>query len=218
MKRGTARPSPAAERPAYHLTPLRRLDERPQRFSYYQGNYHLFYQYYPYKTVWGPHALGPRRQHRPAALGLSARGPGPRQPQRQRRLLLRLGRAACHDGRQLLLYTSVRREEQPDGKTRDVQTQSVAVGDGLDYVKLAQNPVLDETCLPEGFSRFDFRDPKIWQEPDGSYSAVLVGQGKNRGRRGPAVPQRRRFPLGIRHHSGRQPRRIRRHVGVPRLL
>ena len=54
------------------------------------------------------------------------------------------------DGRQLLLYTSVRREEQPDGKPRDVQTQSVAVGDGLDYVKLAQNPVLDETCLPEG--------------------------------------------------------------------
>ena len=89
--------------------------------------------------------------------------------------------AQLPDGRQLLLYTSVRREEQPDGKTRDVQTQSVAVGDGLDYVKLAQNPVLDETCLPEGFSRFDFRDPKIWQEPDGSYSAVLVGQGKTEG-------------------------------------
>ena len=34
---------------------------------------------------------------------------------------------------------------------------------------------------PEGFSRFDFRDPKIWQEPDGSYSAVLVGQGKTEG-------------------------------------
>ena len=42
-------------------------------------------------------------------------------------------------------------------------------------------PCWTKLCLPEDFSRFDFRDPKIWQEPDGSYSAVLVGQGKTEG-------------------------------------
>ena len=171
---------PAAERPAYHLTPYVGWMNDPNGFSYYQGKYHLFYQYYPYKTVWGPmhwgHAVSSDLLHweyLPAALA-------PDSPSDKDGCFS--GSAAqLPDGRQLLLYTSVRREEQPDGKTRDVQTQSVAVGDGLDYVKLAQNPVLDETCLPEGFSRFDFRDPKIWQEADGSYSAVLVGQGKTEG-------------------------------------
>ena len=171
---------PAAERPAYHLTPYIGWMNDPNGFSFYQGNYHLFYQYYPYDTIWGPmhwgHAVSTDLLHwdyLPAALA-------PDSPCDKDGCFS--GSAAqLPDGRQLLLYTSVRREEQPDGKTRDVQTQSIAVGDGLDYVKLAQNPVLDETCLPEGFSRFDFRDPKIWQEPDGSYSAVLVGQGKTEG-------------------------------------
>ena len=45
---------PAAERPAYHLTPYIGWMNDPNGFSYYQGKYHLFYQYYPYKTVWGP--------------------------------------------------------------------------------------------------------------------------------------------------------------------
>ena len=78
--------------------------------------------------------------------------------------------------------------------------------------------MLDETCLPEGFSRFDFRDPKIWQEPDGSYSAVLVGQGKTEGGAALLFHSADGFHWELRHHPGRQPRRIRRHVGVPRLL
>ena len=40
----------AAERPAYHLTPYTGWMNDPNGFSFYQGNYHLFYQYYPYVT------------------------------------------------------------------------------------------------------------------------------------------------------------------------
>ena len=171
---------PAAERPAYHLTPYIGWMNDPNGFSFYQGKYHLFYQYYPYGTFWGPmhwgHAVSTDLLHwdyLPAALA-------PDSPSDKDGCFS--GSAAeLPDGRQLLLYTSVRREEQPDGKTRDVQTQSVAVGDGIHYEKPFQTPVLDERHLPDGFSRFDFRDPKIWQEPDGSYSAVLVGQGKTEG-------------------------------------
>ena len=36
------------------------------------------------------------------------------------------------------------------------------------------NPVLTQKDLPEGFSKFDFRDPKIWREADGTYSVVTV--------------------------------------------
>ena len=41
------------------------------------------------------------------------------------------------DGRQLLMYTSVVAEKQPKGEMRDIQTQSIAIGDGLNYEKPA---------------------------------------------------------------------------------
>ncbi len=72
------------------------------------------------------------------------------------------------------MYTSVVAEKQPNGEMRDIQTQSIAIGDGLDYEKPACNPVLTQKDLPEGFSKFDFRDPKIWREADGTYSVVTV--------------------------------------------
>ena len=34
--------------------------------------------------------------------------------------------------------------------------------------------MLTQEDLPEGFSKFDFRDPKIWREADGTYSVVTV--------------------------------------------
>lgn len=43
----------------------------------------------------------------------------------------------------------------------------------MDYVKYAGNPVIDQKDLPEGCSRFDFRDPKIWQKKDGTYCCVI---------------------------------------------
>ena len=33
------------------------------------------------------------------------------------------------DGKQLLMYTSVIAEKQPNGEMRDIQTQSIAIGD-----------------------------------------------------------------------------------------
>ena len=75
------------------------------------------------------------------------------------------------DGKQLLMYTGVLKEGGDHGK--DIQTQCIAVGDGLDYHKYEHNPVLDASDLPEGMSRNDFRDPKIWREADGTYRCVV---------------------------------------------
>ena len=47
------------------------------------------------------------------------------------------------------------------------------MGDGRDYEKYAHNPVLDEKDLPKGSSRYDFRDPKMWQRADGTYLCVV---------------------------------------------
>ncbi|MCC8130120.1 MAG: glycoside hydrolase family 32 protein [Clostridiales bacterium] len=163
---------PCTDRPAFHLSPCIGWMNDPNGFSYYKGQYHLFYQYHPYSTNWGPmhwgHATSPdmlRWTYQPCALA-------PDQP---------YDNGGCFsgsavelpDGRQLLLYTGVQRRCREDGVRQDIQTQCVAVGDGLNYEKLDVNPVLDENDLPAGGSPFDFRDPKIWQEKDGSYACVV---------------------------------------------
>ena len=76
------------------------------------------------------------------------------------------------DGRQLLVYTGVQKMEDEDGNIREVQTQCVAFGDGKDYEKYANNPVIDSTMLPEGAGKYDFRDPRVWRE-NGKYYIVV---------------------------------------------
>lgn len=41
-------------RPVFHVTPPVGWMNDPNGFSLYQGEYHLFFQYHPYSTVWGP--------------------------------------------------------------------------------------------------------------------------------------------------------------------
>ena len=77
------------------------------------------------------------------------------------------------DGRHLLMYTGVYQERTRSGGISDVQIQCLAVGDGIDYKKYEKNPVLDERNLPEGSSRNDFRDPKIFRKADGTYGCVI---------------------------------------------
>lgn len=164
---------PECARPMFHLTARAGWMNDPNGFSYYQGKYHLFYQYHPYKTIWGPmywgHAVSDdlvRWKFLPAALA-------PDQEYDQDGCFS--GTAIeLPDGTHALLYTGVRNENQDDGTIEGVQTQCVALGNGVDYVKYEKNPVLDERDLPEGASRFDFRDPKIWRKGDGSYR-LLVG-------------------------------------------
>lgn len=163
---------PPESRPAFHLTPQIGWMNDPNGFSYYKGQYHIFYQYNPYDVKWGPmhwgHAVSDDLLHwtfLPCALG----------PDQE------YDKAGCFsgsaielpDGRHLLLYTGVRSELQPDGSRKDYQTQCVALGDGLNYEKMPFNPVLDASTLPEGASPYDFRDPKLWQEEDGSYACVV---------------------------------------------
>ena len=52
-----------------------------------------------------------------------------------------------------LVYTGVLSEKQPDGTMHDVQQQCVAVGDGVNYEKCENNPVMTAKQLPSDSNR-----------------------------------------------------------------
>ena len=41
-------------KPVFHITPVTGWMNDPNGFSVYKGKIHLFYQYHPYNTEWGP--------------------------------------------------------------------------------------------------------------------------------------------------------------------
>ena len=164
------------DRPLFHVVPRVGWMNDPNGFSVYKGEYHLFYQYYPYNTIWGPMHWGHvktkdlvRWEWLPAAIA----------PDEE------YDNAGCFsgsavempDGRQLLMYTGVKERQREDGYVESRQMQCVAFGDGIDYEKYENNPVLTSADLPEGWSAVDFRDPKIWRdEKDDCYYAVVANR------------------------------------------
>ncbi len=162
---------PDSERPALHATPAIGWMNDPNGFSMYKGECHLFYQYHPYSNEWGPMHWGHLKtkdfihwERLPAALA----------PDRDYDAAgcFSGGAAELPDGRQLLMYTGVRRIYDAEGFLQEIQTQCAAVGDGVNYEKAPNNPVLDDKDLPEGGSAIDFRDPKIWWEDGVLYAAI----------------------------------------------
>ena len=164
-------PYTAKELPFFHVTGGIGWINDPNGFAPYKGEYHLFFQYYPYDTKWGPMHWGHvktkdfiRWERLPAALA----------PDRD------YDKGGCFsgsalelpDGRHLLMYTGVRNVRRRDGKLESFQTQCIAIGDGTDYEKYEFNPVIDGSMVPEAGSILDFRDPKIWRE-DGKYYVVV---------------------------------------------
>ena len=164
-------PYTSAEQPRFHVTGGIGWINDPNGFAPYKGEYHLFFQYYPYDTKWGPMHWGHvktsdfvRWERLPAALAPDT--------DYDRNGCFSGSSVELPDGRQLLMYTGVRNIRRRNGKIDSFQTQCIAVGDGVDYDKYEANPVIDASTLPEGASVHDFRDPKIWRE-DGKFYAVI---------------------------------------------
>ncbi len=157
----------AEKRPVFHATPPIGWMNDPNGFSVYQEKIHLFYQYYPYSPQWGTMHWGHLTtedlvhwEDCPAALapdeGYDKDG-------------CFSGSAIETESGHALLYTGVSTD---DSGEHTVQTQCLAVGDGVNYKKIAENPVIAGNLLPEGFSRAHFRDPKVWKSKEGYHMVV----------------------------------------------
>ncbi len=161
------------ERPVFHLSPRTGWMNDPNGFSIYKGKIHQFYQYYPYRTEWGPmhwgHAVTEdyvKWSYLPAAIA----------PDESYDNFGCFSGSAVEtrDGKQMLVYTGVKTEEKA-GEELIRQTQCLAIGDGCDYEKYGANPVIDEKSIPEGWSPVDFRDPKVWFDREDDCYYMVVG-------------------------------------------
>ena len=148
--------------PRFHVTGIVGWINDPNGFSLYKGEYHLFFQYYPYAVHWDSMHWGHvktrdfiRWERLPCALA----------PDKvyDKDGCFSGSAIELRDGRHLLMYTGVMKTD--DGK--EIQTQCLAYGDGVNYEKYEKNPVITAGLLPAGGSPVHFRDPKIWLTPDG---------------------------------------------------
>lgn len=149
----------------FHFEPEKGWMNDPNGLIFFRGQYHAFFQHYPYAPSWGqmhwghavsrdlihweelPIALHPDMEYENDGGCFS-------------------GSAIEKDGRLYLFYTSVSHELK--------QTQSVAYSDdGIHFTKYPGNPVIKQNPL----SFPDFRDPKV-SCIDGTYYMV-VGTGND---------------------------------------
>ncbi len=163
-------------RPQVHFTPDSMWMNDPNGMFYYEGEYHLFYQYYPGSNVWGPmhwgHAISNdlvHWEHLPIALYPDSLG------------YIYSGSAFVDwnntsgfgiDGVPPLIavFTYNDRLAEEQGKI-DYQTQGIAysVDKGRTWTKYENNPVLTNPGIK------DFRDPKVrWYQPQQKWIMSLA--------------------------------------------
>ncbi|CYW18249.1 glycoside hydrolase family 32 protein [Streptococcus suis] len=160
-------------KPKAHLTPETGWMNDPNGFIYFRGEYHLFYQFNPYESVWGPMHWGHAKskdlvnwEHLPVALA----------PDKD------YDKDGCFSGSAIvkddvlwLMYTGHIVNE--DGTVSQVQNMAFST-DGIHFEKIDQNPVATAEGLPEEVIANDFRDPKIF-EKDGHYYSVVATKHKD---------------------------------------
>lgn len=163
-------------RPQFHFTPEANWMNDPNGMVYYNGEYHLFYQYYPDSNVWGPmhwgHAVSRdmiRWEHLPVALYPDSFG------------YIFSGSAVADVRNTSGLGTqenpplvAIFTYHDPVGEKNGSQTfqnQGIAysIDSGREWIKYPGNPVLKNSGIS------NFRDPKVfWHTETGKWIMILA--------------------------------------------
>ncbi len=163
-------------RPQFHFTPKAHWINDPNGMVYHKGTYHLFYQYHPASSVWGPmhwgHATSKdmvRWHEQPIALYPDSLG------------WIFSGSAVVDVNNTtgfgkngqvpLVAIFTHHNDKLAKVKSDKFQYQSLAysLDDGKTWTKYAGNPVLPNPGIT------DFRDPKVrWYEPQKKWVLTLA--------------------------------------------
>ncbi|HEX2532314.1 MAG TPA: glycoside hydrolase family 32 protein [Chitinophagaceae bacterium] len=172
----TASPYNEPHRPRVHFSPPARWMNDPNGMVFFNNRYHLFYQYYPDSTVWGPMHWGHAEsadlvhwQHRPVALYPDSLGyifSGSAVVDRDNTSGFGKG------GKPPLVAIFTHHDPKGEKEGRnDFQVQSLAysLDEGKTWTKYAGNPVLPNPGIR------DFRDPKVmWYEAGKKWIMTLA--------------------------------------------
>ena len=163
-------------RPQIHFSPKANWINDPNGMVYHNGTYHLFFQYYPNGTTWGPmhwgHATSPDMIHwkeqpiaiYPDSLGYIFSGSAVVDKNNTS------GLGEKGNEPLVAIYTSHNPSAQKE-KRVDFETKSLSYSndDGNTWKKYGQNPVLKNPGIT------DFRDPKVmWYEPQKKWVMTLA--------------------------------------------
>jgi beta-fructofuranosidase len=172
-------------RPQFHLLPARNWMNDPDGPIYWQGHFHMFFQYNPHAAVWGDmhwaHAVSDDMlhwKHLPIALAPTPNGPDADG--------CFTGSAVIHQGAATFLYTSVRSVPPGEATLRDgrhnfLETQSLATSRDPDLRTWQKHPA--PVLLPPHDPKLaGFRDPCLWREENAWYMGVGSGQHGGGGR------------------------------------
>ena len=150
----------------------------PNGFIYYKGNYHLFYQYFPYAPRWGTmhwgHAVSKDMvswEHQKAALF-------PTRYEDQNGCFS--GSAIEHDGSLYLFYTGVHYNKvNPDDIHKclddefDASQMMISSADGFHFDNFYGKKVIVPPITDENIGDITHtRDPKVWRGKDAWYLVV----------------------------------------------
>ncbi len=161
--------SSEATRPRIHFTPRSGWINDPLGLTYHEGQYHLFFQFVPGQTEWGPnqrwgHATSPDALH--WTEGPVALEPGDGDDGVWSGSIVRpRGEPAA------LFYTTVEMPDVHIGKVR------VARATDASWNAWAKGPVVAQ--VPEGVEVVAFRDPYVFH--DGTTWRMLMGAGLSDG-------------------------------------
>jgi fructan beta-fructosidase len=163
-------------RPQFHFSPKSNWMNDPNGMVYYNGTYHLFFQHFPEKTVWGPMHWGHATstdlfhwQEQPIALYPDSLG------------YIFSGSAVVDfnnttgfgkKGKPAMVAIFTHHNDQLEKlKQNNHQYQSIAYSNdsGKIWIKYSGNPVLKNPGIA------DFRDPKVmWFEKDKKWIMTLA--------------------------------------------
>lgn len=163
-------------RPQVHFSPREKWMNDPNGMVFYNDEYHLFYQYYPDSTVWGPmhwgHAISKDLIHwenlpialYPDSLGYIFSGSAVVDQNNSS------GFGSKENPPLVAIYTYHSDEKEKQGR-KDYQYQGVAYStdNGRTWIKYDRNPVLKNQGIP------DFRDPKVfWHKETSKWVMILA--------------------------------------------
>lgn len=164
-------------RPQFHFSPEEKWMNDPNGMVFFNDEYHLFYQYHPYGTTWGPmhwgHAVSKdliHWEHLPVALYPDEHG------------AIFSGSAVVdwnnttgffdREPGLVAIFTSA--DNYPDSdRPRQRQSLAYSKDNGRTWVTYEGNPVLSDVTIT------DYRDPKVFWDEDTEKWVMVLATGQS---------------------------------------